>query len=110
MPWQPSQADICARDWEVVSGDAEDGRAPELPKYKCHKTVRAAMITDVGAVSFDADTFVISLSTGGEVAVTREWKERHNPVAGGYFVVYEDGYTSFSPGPAFEAGYTLAQQ
>lgn len=31
---------------------------------------------------------------------------KHKPVAGGYFVVYEDGYESFSPAKAFEEGYT----
>jgi hypothetical protein len=29
------------------------------------------------------------------------------PQAGMYMVVYEDGYISFSPAEAFEAGYTL---
>ena len=32
--------------------------------------------------------------------------EKHNPEAGGYYVVYEDGYKSFSPAKAFEEGYT----
>lgn len=31
---------------------------------------------------------------------------RHSPVAGGYYVVYKDGYKSFSPAGAFEEGYT----
>ena len=28
------------------------------------------------------------------------------PEVGGYYVVYEDGYKSFSPAGAFESGYT----
>lgn len=28
---------------------------------------------------------------------------------GGYYVVYEDGYESWSPAEAFEKGYTLIQ-
>jgi hypothetical protein len=32
---------------------------------------------------------------------------KHNPQVGGYFVEYDDGYHSFSPAEAFEAGYTL---
>lgn len=32
--------------------------------------------------------------------------EKHKPQAGGYYVVYEDGYKSFSPAEAFESGYT----
>jgi hypothetical protein len=31
---------------------------------------------------------------------------KHKPEAGGYFVVYDDGYASFSPAKAFEEGYT----
>ena len=36
-----------------------------------------------------------------------EWLDKHNPEVGGYYVVYEDGYKSFSPAKAFEEGYTL---
>ena len=32
--------------------------------------------------------------------------KKHNPQAGGYYVVYEDGYKSWSPAEAFESGYT----
>lgn len=32
---------------------------------------------------------------------------KHNPQPGGYYVVYEDGYKSFSPAAAFESGYSL---
>lgn len=32
---------------------------------------------------------------------------KHKPEAGGYYVVYDDGYKSFSPAKAFEEGYTL---
>lgn len=31
---------------------------------------------------------------------------KHNPQIGWYYVVYEDGYVSFSPAGAFEGGYT----
>ena len=33
--------------------------------------------------------------------------EKHKPHAGGYYVVYDDGYKSFSPAKAFEEGYRL---
>lgn len=36
-----------------------------------------------------------------------EYLQKHNPVAGGYYVVYDDGYKSFSPAAAFEEGYAL---
>lgn len=40
-------------------------------------------------------------------AVDDAYVQKHNPQAGGYFVVYADGYKSFSPSQAFEEGYTL---
>ena len=38
--------------------------------------------------------------------VSAEYLAKHKPVIGGYFVVYADGYESFSPAQAFEEGYT----
>lgn len=43
----------------------------------------------------------------GPLEVSHEWYAKHKPEAGGYFVVYDDGYKSYSPAPAFEAGYSL---
>ncbi len=40
------------------------------------------------------------------IPVSDEYFRKHNPTAGGYYVVYEDGYKSFSPAKAFEEGYT----
>ena len=34
-----------------------------------------------------------------------EYVAKHKPQAGGYFVVYADGYRSWSPAKAFEDGY-----
>lgn len=73
-----------------------------MPKYKCHKEVYALKI--------------IGISVGGELAfgfpfapklMPREWLDKHNPAVGGYYVVYQDGYESYSPAEAFESGYTL---
>jgi hypothetical protein len=38
--------------------------------------------------------------------VSRAYVSKHNPQVGGYFVVYADGYKSWSPAQAFEEGYT----
>ena len=38
--------------------------------------------------------------------VDQAYMTKHNPQVGGYYVVYEDGYKSFSPAKAFEDGYT----
>jgi hypothetical protein len=38
--------------------------------------------------------------------VPQDYIEKHSPQVGGYYVVYKDGYKSFSPADAFEEGYT----
>jgi hypothetical protein len=40
--------------------------------------------------------------------VTFEYLRKHKPQVGGYYVVYADGYKSWSPAQAFEEGYTRA--
>lgn len=79
----------------------------KLPLYNCHKKVRALKIES------------IEVDDNGSVIITPEYKsylpfevsqaymEKHVPVSGGYYVVYEDGYESYSPAKAFEEGYTL---
>lgn len=77
----------------------------DLPQYKCHKVVRAGRIHScIGGV--------LSVQVGNAKAVVefdvgREWVKKHQPERDGYFVVYEDGYQSYSPAAAFEAGYSL---
>jgi hypothetical protein len=39
------------------------------------------------------------------VHVSREYVDKHKPEPNGYYVLYDDGYASFSPGKAFEDGY-----
>lgn len=90
----------------------------ELPLYQCHKKVRAAQIGAINAgengmttldlimaplPSDDYTTFARQVS----VDVGQAWLDRFKPEVGGYYVVYEDGYASFSPAAAFEAGYAL---
>jgi len=88
----------------------------EIPRYRCHKEVHALKIAevfnpdpvDISGVSlhpllrFEDDRFA-------SMEVTPEWVAKHDPKAGGYLVVYEDGYQSFSPAEAFEGGYTLIE-
>lgn len=38
--------------------------------------------------------------------ISGEYIKKHKPQAGGYYVVYEDGYKSWSPAEPFESGYT----
>ena len=78
--------------------------ANELPQYKCHKIVRAAKITGVepGGLAVIVDMGKVSAS----IEVPEGWVAKHDPLQGdGYVVAYEDGYLSWSPAAAFEAGY-----
>lgn len=95
--------------------DQFTGAQAEMPRYKCHKEVHALKID---AVHLDAD---VAKSEGRETnggafiypeekgyapfKVDHAFVAKHNPEAGGYYVVYEDGYKSFSPAKAFEDGY-----
>ncbi len=78
----------------------------EVPRYRCHKEVWALKIKHV---SIDADgnySVVPENETYAPIAVSRDYVKKHNPTSGGYYVVYKDGYKSFSPAAAFEEGYT----
>ncbi|MES2319994.1 MAG: hypothetical protein V4631_21140 [Pseudomonadota bacterium] len=73
-----------------------------IRQWQSHKKVRAEKIT---AIEIGAQTVRLQFAAG-HAEVSHQWNVKHHPHAGGYFVVYEDGYSSFSPAPAFEAGYT----
>lgn len=81
-----------------------------IPTYQCHKRVQALKIKHVIAsprgyeLHFENESFV-------PMQVSMEWVNKHTPHTGGYIVWYEnDGYVSFSPASAFEAGYTLVEE
>lgn len=93
-----------------------DGPQREMPKYKSHKTVLALKIK---AIAYDVDAAKAeNRETDGSATITPEesgyapfkvpagYVRKHAPVAGGYYVIYADGYASFSPAQAFEEGYT----
>lgn len=79
---------------------------PELPEWQCHKRVRAAQIEAISERGANDGGAVLTLSGGFTVKVDATWSMRHEAKVGGYLVVYEDGYTSYSPRDAFEGGYT----
>jgi hypothetical protein len=77
----------------------------ELPRYRCHKVVNAAKITSFRGNGTAGPDLVLG-EIGAAVSLLPEWHEKHKPHVGGYYVVYEDGYKSFSPAKAFEDGYS----
>lgn len=80
-----------------------------MPKYKCHKEVWALKIKSVsvqpGEEGPSGATITPEDSGYAPFEVDAEFYLKHQPKAGGYYVVYKDGYKSFSPAKAFEDGY-----
>lgn len=90
----------------------------ELPKYKCHKEVWALKISKIDHLTDVGDSFVKQAPASSlvlhfedkryaPIEVDLRYALKHNPREGGYYVVYKDGYESFSPASEFEDGYTL---
>jgi len=77
----------------------------QLPEYQCHKKVRAAKITGFRGNGTNYPDLLLG-EINGVVSLLDDWHEKHKPEVGGYYVVYEDGYKSFSPAKAFEDGYS----
>lgn len=85
-----------------------EASTPDLPLWQCHKRVRAAKIHHVSMIGAKALLF---FEPGqGSAEVEQAWLAKHMPRSGGYFVVYEDGYQSYSPAEAFEQGYRLVER
>lgn len=78
----------------------------DLPKFKSHKVVEAAKIAEISAPSDQTSNGSLVLEGAEAVFPPASYFEKHDPQVGGYYVVYEDGYASFSPAEAFESGYT----
>lgn len=85
----------------------------QLKQYRCHKVVRAAKIVSFiepksdQTVDLNSSYKLVLEGVAEPVPMPINWFAKHGPVAGGYLVVYDDSYASFSPAAAFEGGYTL---
>ena len=81
----------------------------KMPKYKCHKVVAAVKIKYLKIDLEGGCDGAMVVPTDGRLEyfpVSQEFLDKHKPKAGGYYVVYEDGYESYSPAEPFESGYT----
>lgn len=98
-----------------------------LPQYQCFKTVQAAKVVAAVPIvpSLTLTGIELQFESGvgqASVFVEPEWLLRRTDTlptgdfrtdietaiakaVGGYYVVYEDGYASWSPAPQFEVGY-----
>lgn len=72
-----------------------------LPNYRCHKIVKGEKIT---AISEDG---ILELGRiQYRLLPSKDYFKINSPKPGGYYVLYEDGYESYSPAAPFESGYT----
>lgn len=83
-----------------------------LPTYQCHKSVQAFKIDSVLPISPGVVRLCGVPAAGDPLKiptadVSSFWFMRHRPRTGGWFVIYGDGYESFSPAEAFEKGYSV---
>jgi len=87
--------------------------AAEMPKYQSHKIVHALKL-----IGFEPSPLTMGYNLLPQdpafdvIHVSSEWmREKKVKLFGvhdaGYYVVYPDGYASWSPTEAFEKGYTL---
>lgn len=89
----------------------------EMPRYKCHKEVHALKISGIemdlisahneGRETDGSATLTPTDKSFAPIKVPHDFVSRNKLIVGGYYVVYSDGYKSFSPAEAFESGYTL---
>jgi hypothetical protein len=90
-----------------------EGASVEMPRYTSHKKVWALKIKEIkqsviDPSPFEGGSYTITPEDGryAPFDVPRDYVERHFAEDGGYYVVYADGYKSYSPAKAFEEGYT----
>lgn len=87
---------------------------PPMPKYQCHKVVSALKIFDVVQAPDGGYTLYPHDPRYAPIQVTKDWYETRigkvtdpGDQTRGYFVQYENQFTSWSPIRAFEDGYVL---
>ena len=87
-----------------------------LPKYQSHKTVQAFKIKQIilnpssyskNLIVVDSSITIIPVDVNIKpILVSGDYFLKHQPQMGGYYILYTDGYESFSPAKAFEEGYS----
>lgn len=79
-----------------------------LPRYKCHKEVNAVKIAAIEFREDGSATIAPIEDKVNTIYTSSGYRERFKGSENdlGYYVIYDDGYTSWSPSKAFEEGYT----
>jgi len=81
-----------------------------MPAYVTVKLVHALKIAFIQDCPGDTASLHFEDKSYEPLEVSREWVKKRGAQPGGYFVAYEDGYTSWSPADAFEKCATPADQ
>jgi hypothetical protein len=94
------------RNPEDITEDAPDPQM-EMPRYVSHKQVWALEIDTIRHPDISGACRLTFCDKGyAPIVPPAETFLRYKPVPGDFFVVYADGYKSFSPRKAFLEGYT----
>lgn len=81
---------------------------PALPQYRSHKIVEALKLREVSVIYVTGKPVVAMMPEGSiypPFRVSAEYYDKHKPIAGGYWLRYDNGYESWSPAKEFEEGY-----
>lgn len=106
--------DYAGNDLTGFQGDSTPppGDDPRLAAYQCEKIVHAAKITAIEPFNKNTGTCRLHLKNDGEqwsIRTRSGWLDRCEAKPDsqdlGYYVEYEDGFTSWSPTEEFERGY-----
>ena len=82
----------------------------EMPRYVSHKKVWALKIKALEPIEGEGGKLAGMMMHPEEpgyapIPLDGAYMSKHQPKVGGYYVVYADGYLSWSPAKAFEEGY-----
>ena len=101
----------------MIEADAQcQNVCVEIPRYKCNKEVGALKIKEIIQAPSDqeccnagGDWYLVPEESGYTPVLVghNDYVLKHKPEVGGYYVVYSDGYKSYSPAKAFEDDYTM---
>jgi len=82
----------------------------QMPQYQSHKKVWGLKIKDILTINDGSGILKFENPLFSERLVSADYMLKREPHVGGYFVQYEGGYESFSPGDEFESGNSLIQE
>lgn len=78
----------------------------QMPRYLGRKVVHALKIEGIEHTRDHDESVKLHVERPfNPIQITKAWFMSHTPEPNGYFVQYADGYTSYSPPGAFDAGY-----